>query len=231
MNPRDVLLLILTIPIIVPPLFAKRLKVSTYHTVVGMGLCLIDAMLLFLMGGWEFITSRYENKTYFIFMCVLAVAAFVIGGINLRIGARIRERHTEIMTKGVACTGKVFGYEEGERKNFSRPMVMLQVRYYDKSGTIRQALVPTDQTERERYPMGGNVTIYVWNALATTADTKAVPSAGDESELMMGGIDVYGTQPKRGTHCPNCGAVVNVPLHMRAKCPYCGNIIGDDQDA
>ena len=95
MNPRDVLLLILTIPIIAPPLFAKRLKVSTYHTVVGMGLCLIDAMLLFLMGG----------------------------------------------------------------------------------------------------------------------------------------IDVYGTQPKRGTHCPNCGAVVNVPLHMRTKCPYCGNIIGDDQDA
>lgn len=231
MNPRMIIILILAVPIAAPAFLEKRLKVSTFHTVVGMGLCLVEAMTLFLVGGWDFLASGYEKKSYFLFMCVLAVAAFVIGGINLRIGARIKERHEEIVRNGVACTGKVFGYEEGEERNVSRRMVLLQVRYYDKTGAIRQALVPTDQTERERYPLGGNVTIWVWNGLATTADDKAVPAAGEESDLMMDGVDVYGTQPRQGTHCPNCGAVVNVPLHMRAKCPYCGNIISFDKTA
>lgn len=225
MDPRKIVVLIMVLPLLVPIVMDKRMKVSSFHLYIGYVLCMIDAMALFLIGGWDFVSSRYEKKFHFLIMSCAAVFVYVIGAINLRISARIRKRHEEIMRNGVACTGKVFGYEEGDERGVSRPMVLLQVRYYDSAGQIRQVLVPTDRVVRERYPVGGNVTIYVWNGMATMEDQVALPSAGGETDLMMAGIDVYGTQPKKGTHCPNCGAVVNVPLHMRAKCPYCGNIV------
>ena len=103
MNPRMIIMLILAVPIVAPAFLEKRFKVSTFHTVVGMGLCLVEAMTLFLVGGWDFLTSGYEKKSYFLFMCVLAVAAFIIGGINLRVGARIKERHEEIVRNGGGC--------------------------------------------------------------------------------------------------------------------------------
>ena len=222
-------MLILVLPFAFPLVMSTRMKVSSFHLYVGFILCMIDAMAFFLIGGFDFVASRYEKKAYFAFMCFLALFTFVIGVINLRISARIRKRHEEIVGNGICCSGKVFGYEEGSERVVSKPMILLQVRYYDRSGEIRQVLVPTDRVVKERYPVGGNVTIYVWNGMATMEDQVAQMSTAGESDLMMAGVDVYGTQPKKGTHCPNCGAVVNVPLHMRAKCPYCGNIISFDE--
>lgn len=228
MNPGLIVILIMVLPFVYPLVMDKRMKVSSYHLYIGFVLCMIDAMAFFLIGGWSFLANNFEKTAYFLLMCGCAVFVFVIGLINLRISARIRKRHDDIVSNGIIRSGKVFGYEEGDERGVSKPMVLLQVRYYDKTGQIRQVLVPTDRVVKEQYPLGGNVTIYVWNGMAAMEDQMALPSAGGESDLMMAGIDVYGTQPKKGTHCPNCGAVVNVPMHMRTKCPYCGTIVSFD---
>jgi len=134
----------------------------------------------------------------------------------------------KITREGTRFSGKIYGYSEDTNVaiNGSFPF-NIKVRYFDRSGVEREALIPTGFTKGSgEYPIGATIDIF---ALGTrySWDPNSVrfESIDREDELM----DDLPLNPREvnmvAVSCPGCGASFSGAKGYVSKCPYCGGSI------
>lgn len=81
----------------------------------------------------------------------------------------------------------------------------------------------TDRTKVTSFPQGSNLAFKIYRGFAAVEGSAIAPQSEREFEEMLNGVDIYKTHPQTGFHCPTCGAIVNMPVNMTARCPFCDN--------
>ena len=199
---------------------------NAYKFIKYFGLGFLALGLILALAGLAF--SAPDGADWVLPM-VGAIFALV-GGIFFFIGVGLTRGGRRILREGTPYRGKIFDYERDPSVTMNgTPLLVLVVRYFGADGRIREALVPTGSASRTRYPLGATVDFRLLDGKAALEGKPSSDPLPDEYKLLQGGIDVGGTAPAIGVHCPNCNAVVNVPLGLGAPCPYCGTMIRVDQ--
>ena len=157
-------------------------------------------------------------------MLLLSLLWFVLALVYADQSAKLRKiTHYSGPPRGVQHIGKVYGYElDGKYKKLGKPMVIIDVIYFDFNGNLRLIKIPTDRTNAALYPkQGSNLAFKLYQGFAIIECIVISPQSEREFEEMIRGVDIYKTHPQTGFHCPNCSAIVNMPANMTAHCPFC----------
>ena len=199
---------------------------NAYKFIKYFGLSFLLLGLILALAGLAFSTPDGAD---WVLPMVGAIFALV-GGIFFFIGIALTRGGRRILREGEPFQGKIFDYDYDHSVTMNgAPLLVLVVRYFDADGRIREALVPTGTAGRARFPLGATVSFRLLDGKAALEGKPGSDPLPDEYRLLQGGIDVGGTAPTVGVHCPNCNAVVNVPMGLGAPCPYCGTMIRVDE--
>lgn len=202
------------------------MKISSYKVMIA---------LLF-----SFLFTLFLSAAILILCIIRSTAAKIIGGVLLVLAplcfvlalvyadqsAKLRKQCT-IGDWGPPCgvqhIGKVYGYEfDSKYKKLGKPMVVMDVLYFDYSGKLRMIKIPTDRTKAP-YSQNSNLAFKLYGGVAVIEGGAIAPRSERELEEMLRGVDIYKTHPQTGFHCPTCGAIVNMSVNMTARCPFCDN--------
>ena len=198
---------------------------NAYKFIKYFGLAfLIFGVILALIG---LATAAPDGADWVLPMCGAIFA--LVGGIFFFIGVGLTRGGRRVLREGTPYRGKIFDYEYDHSVTMNgSPLLVLVTRYFDEDGHIKEAMVPTGSPNRSAFPLGATVNFSLLDGKAALNGKACSDPIEGEFELLRGGVDISGTAPAIGVHCPNCNAVVNVPLGLGAPCPYCGTMIRVD---
>ena len=199
------------------------MKISSYKQMLSIVFCLLFMLLSATAVILLLITKDFTVKIIGGFSLGLSLLCFVLMIIYARQSAKLKKIYYWVPLKGVQHIGKVYGYElDGKYKKLGKPMVIMDVIYFDFNGNLRLIKIPTDRTNAALYPkQGSNLAFKLYQGFAIIEGGVIEPKSEREFEEMLRGVDIYKTHPQTGFHCPNCGAIVNMPSNMTARCPFC----------
>ena len=202
------------------------MKISSYKQTLAVIFCLL---FMFLSAAAVIILFMIKGVTFKIIggiLLGLALLCFVLMIVYARQSAKLRKVYYWVPLRGVQHIGKVYGYEfDSQYKKLGRPMAVLDVLYFDFDGNLRLIKIPTDRTKATSFPQGSNLAFKIYRGFAAVEGSTIAPQSERELEEMLKGVDIYKTHPQTGYHCPACGAIVNMPSNMTARCPYCDNLL------
>lgn len=204
------------------------MKISSYKVIISLLLCFLFTLFLSAAILILCIIQSSAAKIIGVVLLVLAPLCFVLALVYADQSAKLRKQCT-IVDWGPPCgvqhIGKVYGYEfDGKYKKLGKPMVVMDVLYFDYSGKLRMVKIPTDRTKAP-YSQNSNLAFKLFRGVAVIEGGEIAPRSERELEEMLKGVDIYKTHPQTGYHCPACGAIVNMPSNMTARCPYCDNLL------
>lgn len=200
------------------------MKISSYKQMLAV---VFTALFMFLSAAAVIIFFISENQTIKLFGGLFLLLALICFALIISCGrqaAKLKELFNWVPIYGVQHIGKIYGYEFDQKyKKSGRPMVVLDVLYFDCDGNLRLIKIPTDSTKVTAYPQGSNLAFKIYRSDAAIEGSTITPQSEREFEDMLRGVDIYKTHPQTGFHCPSCGAIINMPANMTARCPYCDN--------
>lgn len=201
------------------------MKISSYKQTLAVIFCLL---FMFLSAAAVIILFMIKGVTFKIIggiLLGLALLCFVLMIVYARQSAKLRKVYYWVPLRGVQHIGKVYGYEfDRKYKKLGRPMAVLDVLYFDFDGKLRMIKIPTDRTKAP-YSQNSNLAFKMFRGVVVIEGGEIAPQSERELEEMLKGVDIYKTHPQTGYHCPACGAIVNMPSNMTARCPYCDNLL------
>ena len=201
------------------------MKISSYKQTLAVIFCLL---FMFLSAAAVIILFMIKGVTFKIIggiLLGLALLCFVLMIVYARQSAKLRKVYYWVPLRGVQHIGKVYGYEfDRKYKKLGRPMAVLDVLYFDFDGNLRLIKIPTDRTKAP-YSQNTNLAFKMFRGVVVIEGGEIAPQSERELEEMLKGVDIYKTHPQTGYHCPACGAIVNMPSNMTARCPYCDNLL------
>lgn len=201
------------------------MKISSYKQTLAVIFCLLFMFLSAAAVIILFLTKGVAFKIIGGILLGLALLCFALMIIYARQSAKLRKIYYWVPLRGVQHIGKVYGYElDGKYKKLGKPMVVMDVLYFDYSGKLRMIKIPTDRTKAP-YSQNSNLAFKIFRGVAVIEGDEISPQSERELEEMLKGVDIYKTHPQTGYHCPACGAIVNMPSNMTARCPYCDNLL------
>lgn len=159
---------------------------------------------------------------------LIGIIFSAVGGGILISQFRVSAKRKEIEKQGDHFTGKIYGYVEDKSCTMNGDfLINIKVRYFDKRGIEREAVIPTGFTRGSGdFPIGATIDIIVLNTSCSwVKGSVRYEHIYGEEELM----DDKPIDPSLidmvGVSCPNCGASFSAAKGYSSKCPYCGSTI------
>lgn len=149
------------------------------------------------------------------------------GGILLYLIKKSLEKK-KIIDMGDRYSGKIYGYLEDKSCVVNGDfLINIKVRYFDKMGIEREAVIPTGFTRGSgQYPIGATIDIMVLDNKATWDKNSVRYERIDREDELM---DNKPLDPKLidmvAVNCPSCGASFSAAKGYVSNCPYCGRAI------
>lgn len=212
-----------------------RMEISASGPGVNPGKLMFYLGLLFVVlgaligvGGIAAALGTHEPDAGFFGLMFIAMFCG-IGGFFAKIGHDQMHASDDVLTRGAAYLGKIYGYEADHRILMNgQPCITLVVRYL-RNGQVCEARVNTGDVNITRYPRGATVGIKLLNGEAALVPSSICDThIEQEDDLMNPDFDPSGMQSSVGVSCPNCGANITVPLGMSRFCPYCNSKVSVD---
>ena len=154
----------------------------------------------------------------------------LIGIAFLYIGLNQVQKRKKILANGTHYYGKIvaFNTDSSVRIN-EKPLLYLEVRYFDKNNTICNVSVSTDSGVAKGYNLGETVHICDYNGKIILAEYRSVNTTipGEEQLILS-----YNSRAKsidqlrpESYYCPHCGANLMIVRGQTVKCPYCDSFV------
>ncbi len=186
-------------------------------------LIILGAAYIAIGGVVAFIFSCVGNTGLFIAIPLL----FVVLGIGFVAGTLLHiSKKKRILTHGNKYAAKIYGYVENTsytvNGNFT---VNTKVRYFDKNGVEKEAVLPTQFAKGSgMYPIGMTIDIYEYQG-NYNFDPKSVRNEILPGESVL--MDDKPVEPEKiknvAVTCQNCGATFQAASGYSTSCPYCGS--------
>ncbi|MCQ2483450.1 MAG: hypothetical protein MJ153_08200 [Clostridia bacterium] len=136
-----------------------------------------------------------------------------------------KKNSNSIIDKGTKYTGKIYSYTDDTTVLVNGSYrVNIKVRYFDKNGVEREAVIPTKFLRGDSsFPIGATIDIYELNGKYTW-DKKSVryESIPREEELMDDKPINSTNFSLSAVRCQSCGASFTGAKGYASRCPYCG---------
>lgn len=163
-----------------------------------------------------------------LFMAIMIPLGFLFFAIGMGFIIAIisgKKSSNSILNKGTKYVGKIYSYSDDTSVIVNgQYRVNIKVRYFDKQGIEREALVPTKFIRgNSDFPIGSTIDIYEYNGKYTwgkgSVRYETIPR---EEELMDDKpIEPSGVSLVAVT-CQNCGVSFTGAKGYASRCPYCG---------
>lgn len=149
---------------------------------------------------------------------VLLGLAFIGAVLNMSRAAK------NIVAKGTKYPAKIYSYVNNTSFMVNGSYtVNIKVRYFDKTGVEREAIIPTSFARgSSEYPIGMTIDIYEYKG-KYGFDPHSV-----RDEILVGENELMDDKPVDpskmrmiAVKCPNCGSTYEAVKGYTSKCPYC----------
>ena len=176
----------------------------------------------------------YIGTEEFSFLFAFSIPFFGIGIIFLVIGFSSIVKKNKYLKKGISYYGKIVAYEtDGTVLINHRPLVIVQVRYFDRNGRINTVSVSTGSNTKSGYNLGETVQIAEYNGKIILISDRSQNTRlqGEETLIMTynaGANSIAQIRPESYT-CPHCGANLMIARGQTVKCPYCDSYVTNER--
>lgn len=183
---------------------------------------------LFALCVGVILTIATEDYLGLLITVPLALVFILVGGGFIVSVINTKRKASKIENNGIKYTGKIYSYTDDTSVVVNgQYRVNIKVRYFDKSGIEREALVPTRFTRGEGdFPIGATIDIceldgkYTW-----VKGSVRFEQIYREEELMDDKPIEPGKVSLAGISCQSCGASFTGARGYVSRCPYCGAAI------
>lgn len=161
-------------------------------------------------------------------VALLPLIFVILGIVLIIIPATGMAKTAAVRKHGTRYAAKIYGYTEDTSYtvNGAYP-VDVKVRYFDPSGNVREAVIPTRFAAGSMdYPIGMTMDIYEYHGkYSWDPGTVRNERLFGEDELM----DNKPVEPEKlhmvSVTCPHCGATFSAARGYASRCPYCGQSV------
>lgn len=156
---------------------------------------------------------------------------FILIGIGFSgAGAYISFQRKMAVKHGIHYYGKIVSYQKSDTVRVNnRPLLYLEVRYYDQNNIIRDVQVSTGSGSARGYNLGETVHICEYKGkfiiAGVRSENRRIP--GEENLIMSYNSRATSIDQLRpeSYYCPHCGANLMIPRGQTVKCPYCDSFV------
>ncbi|MCR5771765.1 MAG: hypothetical protein K6G87_11130 [Butyrivibrio sp.] len=176
----------------------------------------------------------FNGTEDFFGLLALSIPFLAIGIVFLVIGFSSIVKKNKYLKKGTSYYGKIVAYEtDGTVMINNRPLVIVQVRYFDRNGRINTVSVSTGSNTKSGYNLGETVQIAEYNGKTILISDRSQNTRlqGEETLIMTyntGAESITQIRPESYT-CPHCGANLMIARGQTVKCPYCDSYVTNER--
>lgn len=172
------------------------------------------------------------SQTYdLVFFALIWGAVFIgVGALFRTIGAHHEKNQNKILDNGKSYQGIIYRYDTDKSVLINGAYPISVVVRYMADGMVREAVVPTMDTNGQSYPLGYAATIKILDGKAAIVPGSVqIATLPEQESLLDSSAVLVQTAPRIGVTCPHCGASVTVPLGGSAVCQFCDSRIRVDE--
>lgn len=200
---------------------------STRKFMLWFGIAWLSFSILFFI---PFVFGFAADPEALIAIIPMACIFIGLGGVFVWIGISHDIKKKKYLKNGISYYAKIVAFEENHNIMINgRPIVYVEVRYYDRSGKIESAMLSTGSGSRSGFNLGETVQIAVYNGKAILVSEKSqnIRLQGEENLIMSynaGAQNIAQLRPEN-YYCPHCGANLMISRGQTVKCPYCDSFV------
>lgn len=168
------------------------------------------------------IAKKDSAKTIGIIFLALSLVSFVPMLMDAIQSSKLRKLNAIAPEYCQLRVGKVIGYAFHDQiKKLGRRMAMLEVLFFDRSGSLRMVEIPTDRVKVPHFPPDSLISFKIYKNEVALSGGEVSSDAADEFEERIKDVAFYDLNAMKGVRCPSCDAFVRMPKNRKARCPVC----------